>query len=48
MSRLQTFLYDEQKAARRLRVASVCMQCDLDPGANRAKMVDTVDAMPRC
>jgi predicted amidohydrolase len=43
-SRLQSFLYNEQAATKRLRVASVAMSCDRDPDVNRARMAETVGA----
>jgi len=44
-SKFKSFLYNEQAATRRLQVASVAMSCDRDPGVNRARIVDTVDAL---
>lgn len=41
-SRFKSFLYNEQAATRRLRVASVAMSCDRDPDLNRARMAGTV------
>lgn len=42
---LKTMLYDESQATKRLTVASVAMQCDREPAANRAKVAGTVEAI---
>ena len=44
-ARLKLFLYNEQAATKRLKVASVAMSCDRDPDANRARIADTVGAI---
>ena len=44
-SRFKSFLYNEQAATRRLKVASVAMSCDRDPDTNRARIADMVDAI---
>jgi len=44
-SKLKSFLYNEQVATKRLRVASVAMSCDRDPDTNRTKIANTVDAI---
>jgi predicted amidohydrolase len=44
-SRPGSFLYNEQVATKRLKVASVAMACDRDPAANRIKIANTVDAI---
>ena len=44
-STFKSFLYNEQAATKRLRVASVAMSCDRDPDLNRARMADTVGAI---
>ena len=46
-SRLRSFLYNEQGAAKRLKVAGVAMSCDREPDVNRAKMADMVGAIMR-
>jgi predicted amidohydrolase len=42
MSETHSWLYNEQKAAKRLKVATVTMQCDPEPDLNRAQMVTAV------
>ena len=42
MSELRSWLYDEQKAAKCLKVASMTMQCDPEPDINRAKIVTAI------
>jgi predicted amidohydrolase len=44
-SKFKSFLYNEQAATKRLRVASVAMSCDRDPDVNQAKIADTVNAI---
>ena len=46
-SRLRSFLYNEQGAAKRLKVAGVAMSCDREPDVNRARMADMVGAITR-
>jgi predicted amidohydrolase len=42
-SRFKSFLYNEQAAKRRLKVASVAMSCDRNPDVNCAKVADIVE-----
>ena len=42
-SMLKSFLYNEKEADKRLRIATVAMQCDIDPETNRRKMVEIID-----
>jgi len=44
-SKLKSFLYNEQAATKRLKVASVAMSCDRDPDTNRTKIANTVDTI---
>jgi predicted amidohydrolase len=37
-SRLKSFLYNEEAATKRLKLASVALECDREPETNRAKM----------
>ncbi len=46
-SMLKTLLYNEKKAVKRLKVATVAMQCDVDPEKNRKKMVDIINDIKR-
>jgi predicted amidohydrolase len=39
----KSFLYNEQAASKRLKVASVAMTCDRDPEVNRIKIARTLD-----
>lgn len=41
-SLFKSFLYNEKEADKRLKVATIAMQCDVDPEANRIKMVETI------
>ncbi|UCD58982.1 MAG: carbon-nitrogen hydrolase family protein, partial [Candidatus Hydrogenedentota bacterium] len=36
------FLYNEKEADKRLKVATIAMQCDVDPEVNRRKMVGMI------
>lgn len=42
MSKLNSWLYDERKTTKRLKIASVTIQCDLEPEKNRAHLVEWV------
>ncbi len=42
---MNSFLYHEQTATRRLKIATVALHCDLEPHVNRAKMVTMIDAI---
>ncbi|HEY45884.1 MAG TPA: carbon-nitrogen hydrolase family protein [Anaerolineae bacterium] len=44
-SKFKSFLYNEQAAIKRLKVASVAMSCDRDPDANHAKIADTLSSI---
>lgn len=44
-SRFKSFLYGEQTAVKRLKVATVALSCDRDPAANRVRIVGMVDAI---
>jgi len=44
---LRGSLYDDEHAARCLRVACVTMTCDVDPTVNRARMLDMVRVIKR-
>ncbi len=41
--RFRSFLYNEQTAAKHLKVASVTISCARDPVVNRSKIISTVD-----
>ena len=41
----RTWLYDKKGAEKRLKIATVAMQCDRDPTANRVKMADKVESI---
>jgi predicted amidohydrolase len=45
MPSLKTFLRDEQNTNRELKVANVAMGCDRDADVNRARLVNTIDAI---
>lgn len=44
-SRLETTLYDEKGATKRLKVATVALHCDAEPSVNRARMVAMTEAI---
>ncbi len=44
---LKSFLYNEQKAVKHLKIASVAISCDRDPAVNRSKIVSTVDEIKK-
>lgn len=46
-SKLRSFLYNEQAALKRLKVASVAMSCDRDPDVNHARIADTLSAITK-
>jgi hypothetical protein len=41
----RTFLYNEQVATKRLKIASVAMTCDREPDINRARIANMIDAI---
>jgi (R)-amidase len=41
--RFKSFLYNPREASKRLRVATVAMECDVDPENNRKKIVNIVN-----
>lgn len=41
-AKIHRWLYDETAATKRLKVATVTMQCDRDPVSNRIKMIQTI------
>ena len=43
----RSVLYNERTTTKRLKIATVAMSCALDPATNRARIVDTVDAILR-
>ncbi len=42
MPELRSWLYNEKKATKHLKIASVTMQCDPEPVVNRARMVEMI------
>jgi predicted amidohydrolase len=44
-SKTHTYLYDESKAAKRIKVASVAMACDREAASNRDRIISTIDAI---
>lgn len=44
-SLLKSFLYNDKEADKRLRIATVAMQCDTESEVNRKKMVETINAI---
>jgi predicted amidohydrolase len=44
-SGIKSFLYNEDSAAKRLKIAAVAMQCDREREANRARMARTVETI---
>jgi predicted amidohydrolase len=38
----EKFFYDEESATKELKIATVAMQCDREPAANRARLVEVV------
>lgn len=47
MSKFDTYLYNEQKATRQIKVATTALCCDHDPSNNRIKMISTIDTILR-